>query len=71
MSTRKLRAMVVDDEPLARDELVFDKALRHPDGPFPLVMVLSGGYQDVNAPAIADSIANISDKFPFNEVFVR
>ena len=40
-----------------RDELMFKYALE--DYSVPIVMLLSGGYQFSNAPAIADSIENL------------
>ena len=44
-----------------RDELVFSHA--YEKNKVPILMVLSGGYQMSNAPVIADSIRNLSEKF--------
>ena len=46
---------------LDRDELVFRKA--YVEYKVPIVMLLSGGYQQSNAPAIASSIRNLCQKF--------
>ena len=43
-----------------RDELVFEQAFKNK---IPILMVLSGGYQMINAPTIADSIENLNRKF--------
>jgi len=45
---------------IARDEFVFQQAF---DRHIPIVMVLSGGYQQSNARVIADSISNLHQKF--------
>lgn len=45
-----------------RDEIVFKHALKNQ---IPIVMLLSGGYQQANAPVIAESIINLFDKFKF------
>ena len=44
-----------------RDELVFKHA--YEINKVPIVMLLSGGYQQSNAPCIARSIRNLNDKF--------
>lgn len=46
---------------IERDELVFRHA--YEVNKVPILMVLSGGYQQSNAPNIADSIRNLSEKF--------
>lgn len=43
-----------------RDELVFEHCLRQK---IPVVMLMSGGYQQSNAQIIADSIENLLTKF--------
>jgi len=45
---------------IKRDEIVFNFALKDR---IPILMVLSGGYQQINAPTIADSIENLINKF--------
>jgi hypothetical protein len=45
---------------IARDEMVFDMCLQ---ADIPILMVLSGGYQQTNAPVIARSITNLINKF--------
>lgn len=45
---------------ILRDEIIFDMCIRNN---VPIVMVLSGGYQVINAEVIADSIKNLYDKF--------
>jgi len=45
---------------IQRDEFVFDNAFKRN---IPIVMVLSGGYQQNNARVIADSIINLDKKF--------
>ena len=45
---------------ISRDELVFEQAFKNK---IPILMVLSGGYQEINAPTIADSIENLNAKF--------
>ena len=45
---------------IRRDEIVFNFALK---AQIPILMVLSGGYQQVNAPTIASSIENLINKF--------
>ena len=44
-----------------RDELVFRYA--YEIHKVPIVMLLSGGYQQSNAPVIAESIQNLCEKF--------
>jgi len=44
-----------------RDEIVFSMA--YDTFKVPIVMLLSGGYQQSNAPVIADSIENLVNKF--------
>ena len=44
-----------------RDELVFRYA--YEIHKVPMVMLLSGGYQQSNAPVIAESIQNLCEKF--------
>lgn len=44
-----------------RDELVF--RLAYEIYKVPIVMLLSGGYQQTNAPCIARSVRNLCDKF--------
>lgn len=46
---------------IMRDELMFRYAMEVYN--VPIVMVLSGGYQKSNAPVIADSIENLTEKF--------
>ncbi len=48
---------------ILRDELVFKFAI---ENKIPIVMMLSGGYQKVNAKVIADSIKNLKDKALIN-----
>lgn len=45
---------------IKRDEMVFDFAFKNKA---PVVMLFGGGYQKNNAKVIADSIANLNDKF--------
>ena len=45
---------------IKRDELVFSFAFEYK---VPILMVLSGGYQLINAPTIAESIINLNEKF--------
>ena len=45
---------------IKRDEAVFRMCLKNE---IPVVMILSGGYQKVNAEVIANSIANLYDRF--------
>jgi histone deacetylase 11 len=45
---------------MERDEMVFQRAL---DQKYPIVMLLSGGYQRTNAKVIADSLLNLRQKF--------
>eukprot|EP00830_Metopus_es_P017588 TRINITY_DN5824_c0_g1_i1.p1 TRINITY_DN5824_c0_g1~~TRINITY_DN5824_c0_g1_i1.p1 ORF type:complete len:359 (+),score=56.82 TRINITY_DN5824_c0_g1_i1:699-1775(+) len=47
---------------IGRDELVFKKAF---DRKIPILMVLSGGYQHINAQVIANSIENLFHKYPY------
>ncbi|KAF0691772.1 Aste57867_17043 [Aphanomyces stellatus] len=48
----------------ARDRLVFDMAFRYlPEKRVPIAMVLSGGYQECNAPCIVDSIVALDRTF--------
>jgi histone deacetylase 11 len=47
---------------VARDQIVFDEALSRD---IPLVMVLSGGYQPSTYKAIAASLINLNQKYPF------
>ncbi|KAL4484304.1 hypothetical protein ABPG72_006415 [Tetrahymena utriculariae] len=44
---------------IERDQVVFEECLKRD---IPLTMVLSGGYQQINAPVIADSILNLDEK---------
>jgi len=46
---------------IKRDEKVFRAAF---DKKVPILMVLSGGYQKINAKVIADSIKNLTEQFP-------
>ena len=46
---------------IQRDEIVFQIAMK--EHKVPIVMLLSGGYQQTNAPCIAMSIKNLVDKF--------
>ncbi len=43
-----------------RDEIVFRIAFKNK---IPIIMLLSGGYQKINAKVIADSIINLAGKF--------
>jgi histone deacetylase 11 len=45
---------------IKRDEIVFGRAL---NAKIPIVMLLSGGYQKINAKVIADSLLNLRDKY--------
>lgn len=54
------RLQVTAEGVIERDEIVFRTAL---ESKVPIVMLLSGGYQMSNAPAIAMSILNLSKKF--------
>ena len=45
---------------IKRDEIVFNYAIGNH---IPILMVLSGGYQTLNAPTIASSIENLITKF--------
>lgn len=49
---------------IKRDEIVFSFAFNYN---IPIMMVLSGGYQIITAPVIAESIQNIFNKFKLNE----
>ena len=48
-----------------RDDLVFEYALTKMK--VPIVMLMSGGYQQSNAPIIAESIRNLIDKYDLRE----
>jgi len=50
---------------LKRDEMVFQSAIRRN---VPIVMLLSGGYQPINAKVIADSIQNLIQSFSLNSL---
>jgi len=52
--------MVSADGIIQRDEMVFREAMQKK---IPVVMLLSGGYQQSNARVIADSIVNLNQKF--------
>ncbi len=51
---------------IRRDEIVFQLAY---EKSIPILMVLSGGYQKINALVIADSIENLIKKFNLNSSF--
>ena len=50
-----------------RDEMVFSQALNRK---IPILMLLSNGFTKTCAPAIADSISNLVDKFDLFEDFI-
>ncbi len=45
---------------IKRDEIMFEFAF---DKNIPILMILSGGYQKINAKVISDSIFNLQEKF--------
>ena len=57
------RMELTEEAVIQRDEIVFRLALERERQPIPIVMVLSGGYQQNNAPLIARSILNLDNKF--------
>jgi histone deacetylase 11 len=51
-----------------RDEIVFSECITRN---VPIVMVLSGGYQKINAPCIAQSITNLMEKLKLKDVMLK
>lgn len=54
------RCCIPEKDIIKRDEMVFEQAISRKT---PIVMVLSGGYQQSNARVIAESIGNLQQKF--------
>ena len=52
--------MISPEGIIKRDEIVFENALKRN---IPILMVLSGGYQQTNAEIIAKSIMNLDSRF--------
>ena len=57
--------MISPEGIIKRDEIVFENALKRN---IPILMVLSGGYQQTNAEIIAASIINLDSKFNLVEL---
>lgn len=51
---------ITEEGIIMRDETIFRICIKNN---IPLVMVLSGGYQAINAQVIANSIKNLYEKF--------
>lgn len=54
------RLSITADGIIARDEVVIQMSVRRN---IPVVMLLSGGYQKINADIIADSVQNLLSKY--------
>lgn len=59
------RCCIPESDVIKRDEMVFHEALSRN---IPIVMVLSGGYQQSNARVIAESIENLQKKFDIFQI---